>query len=174
MGKERCTLIGPWRYLKGSTRYWNYLEVYWPCAGRLSAVNAIDTQLRDLIKFWTDPMRVRGTVDVPVYRTPVYRFALFTGAFFRATPSPRFTGGMPVYRGGIRYTGTDPMKVRGTSRCPGLPASSLPVCPVYRCFFSCHPVTPVYRWYAGIPGTDPMKVRGIDKWTLLRRAGGIS
>ena len=38
------------------------------------------------------------------------------------------------------------------SRCPGLPASSLPVCPVYRCFFSCHPVTPVYRWYAGIPG----------------------
>ena len=38
------------------------------------------------------------------------------------------------------------------SRCPGLPASSLPVRPVYRCFFSCHPVTPVYRWYAGIPG----------------------
>ena len=38
------------------------------------------------------------------------------------------------------------------SRCPGLPASSLPVCPVYRCFFSCHPVTPVYRWHAGIPG----------------------
>ena len=37
------------------------------------------------------------------------------------------------------------------SRCPGLPASSLPVCPVYRCFFSCHPVTPVYRWYTGIP-----------------------
>ena len=27
----------------------NYLEVYWPCAGRLSAVNAIDTQLRDPI-----------------------------------------------------------------------------------------------------------------------------
>ena len=34
---------------KGSTRYWNYLEDYWPCAGGLSAVSAIDTQLRDLI-----------------------------------------------------------------------------------------------------------------------------
>ena len=41
-----------------------------------------------------------STVDVPVYRPPVYRFALFTGVFFRAIPSPRFTGGMPVYRGG--------------------------------------------------------------------------
>ena len=28
---------------------WNYLEVYWPCAGGLSAVNAIGTQLRDPI-----------------------------------------------------------------------------------------------------------------------------
>ena len=27
----------------------NYLEVYWPCAGGLSAVNAIGTQLRDLM-----------------------------------------------------------------------------------------------------------------------------
>ena len=26
-----------------------YLEGYWPCTGRLSAVNAIGTQLRDLI-----------------------------------------------------------------------------------------------------------------------------
>ena len=25
---------------KGSTRYWNYLEDYWPCAGGVSAVNA--------------------------------------------------------------------------------------------------------------------------------------
>ena len=24
---------------------WNYLEVYWPCAGGLSAVNAIGTQI---------------------------------------------------------------------------------------------------------------------------------
>ena len=36
----------------GSTRYWNYLEDCWRCAGRLSAVNAIGTQLRD----GTDPM----------------------------------------------------------------------------------------------------------------------
>ena len=28
---------------------WNYLEVYWPCAGELSTVNAISTQLRDPI-----------------------------------------------------------------------------------------------------------------------------
>ena len=27
----------------------NYLEVYWPCAGGLSAVNAIDTLMRDPI-----------------------------------------------------------------------------------------------------------------------------
>ena len=35
---------------QGSTRYWNYLEVYWPCAGGLWAVNAIGTQLRNPIK----------------------------------------------------------------------------------------------------------------------------
>ena len=29
---------------------WNHLGVYWPCAGRLSAVDAIGTQLRDPIK----------------------------------------------------------------------------------------------------------------------------
>ena len=34
---------------KGSTRYWNYLEEYWPCACGLSAVNAIGTPLRDPI-----------------------------------------------------------------------------------------------------------------------------
>ena len=36
---------------QGSTRYWNYLEVYWPCAGGLSTVNAIGTHLRDPINF---------------------------------------------------------------------------------------------------------------------------
>ena len=41
------------RVLDGN-RFWavcseNYLEVYWPCAGGLSAVNAIGTQLRDPI-----------------------------------------------------------------------------------------------------------------------------
>ena len=34
---------------KGSIYYWNYLEDHWPCADGLSAVNAIVTQLRDLI-----------------------------------------------------------------------------------------------------------------------------
>ena len=29
--------------------WWDYLEVYWPCAGGLSAVNAIRTQLCDPI-----------------------------------------------------------------------------------------------------------------------------
>ena len=28
---------------KGSTRHWDYLEDYWPCAGGVSAVNAIGT-----------------------------------------------------------------------------------------------------------------------------------
>ena len=34
---------------QGITRYWNCLEVYGPCAGGLSAVNAIGTQLRNPI-----------------------------------------------------------------------------------------------------------------------------
>ena len=47
---------------KGSTRYWNYLEDYWPCAGGLSAVNAIGTQLRGLINSGPDPMAVDGII----------------------------------------------------------------------------------------------------------------
>ena len=35
-------------------------EDYWPCAGGLSAVNAIGTQLRDLMNLGTDPMSVGG------------------------------------------------------------------------------------------------------------------
>ena len=59
------------------------------------------------------------TVDVPVYRPPVYRFALFTGVFFRATPSPRFTGGMPVYRGGSFFhaRGAPPAAAHSHTRC---------------------------------------------------------
>ena len=34
---------------KGSTAFSNYLEDYWPCAGGLSTVNAIGTQLHDPI-----------------------------------------------------------------------------------------------------------------------------
>ena len=41
-------MIGPW-YLAKAALVRNYLEVYWPCAGGLSAVNAIGTQLRDPI-----------------------------------------------------------------------------------------------------------------------------
>ena len=47
-GKERRILIGPWWPAKAALVP-NYLEVYWPCAGGLSAVNAIGTQLRDPI-----------------------------------------------------------------------------------------------------------------------------
>ena len=47
-GKERRIIIGPWGFAKAAP-VWNYLEVYWPCAGGLSAVNAIGTQLRDPI-----------------------------------------------------------------------------------------------------------------------------
>ena len=54
-GKERHILIGPWRPAKATT-IWNYLEIYWPCAGGLSAVNAIGTQLRDPINSGLTPM----------------------------------------------------------------------------------------------------------------------
>ena len=51
-------VIGPWWYCtcKGSTRYWNYLNDYWPCAGELSVMNVIDMQLlRDPItRDWPD------------------------------------------------------------------------------------------------------------------------
>ena len=47
-GKERRILIGPW-WPANAALVRNYLEVYWPCAGGLSAVNAIGTQLRDPI-----------------------------------------------------------------------------------------------------------------------------
>ena len=42
----------------------NYLEVYWPCAGGLSAVNAIGTRLRDPNdKLGTDPMAHGGFIN---------------------------------------------------------------------------------------------------------------
>ena len=47
-GKDRRILIVPWRPAKAALVR-NYLEAYWPCAGRLSAVNAIGTQSRDPI-----------------------------------------------------------------------------------------------------------------------------
>ena len=47
-GKERRILIGPWGPAKAALVR-NYLEVYWPRAGGLSAANVIGTQLRDPI-----------------------------------------------------------------------------------------------------------------------------
>ena len=35
----------------GITGYSNYLEDYWPCAGGISAANAMFTQLDDLIQY---------------------------------------------------------------------------------------------------------------------------
>ena len=46
--KERRIFISLWGPAKAAP-VCNYLEVYWPCAGGLSAVNAIGTQLRDPI-----------------------------------------------------------------------------------------------------------------------------
>ena len=67
----------------GSTRYWKYLENCWLCAGGLSAVNAIGTQLSDpiisgLIQWrmavqinkWTPPRKSR---EIPRVST---RFSL--------------------------------------------------------------------------------------------------
>ena len=48
VGKERRMLIGPWWPAKAALVR-NYLEVYWPRAGGLSAVSAIGTQSRDAI-----------------------------------------------------------------------------------------------------------------------------
>ena len=45
VGKERRTLLVHGHLQNGSIRYWNYLEAYWPCAGGLPAVNAIDSKL---------------------------------------------------------------------------------------------------------------------------------
>ena len=42
-GKERRIIIDPWLPAKAAF-VWNYLEVYWPCAGGLLAVNANGTQ----------------------------------------------------------------------------------------------------------------------------------
>ena len=59
---------------KGSTRYSYYREGYWPCAGGLSAMNAIDAQLRDPINYTigTNPMAVDG-IDGRRYRHSLYR-----------------------------------------------------------------------------------------------------
>ena len=39
----------------------NYLKVYWPCAGGLSAVNAMCTQLRDPINSGLSAVNAIGT-----------------------------------------------------------------------------------------------------------------
>ena len=49
--------------------------------------------------------------DLPASSLPVF--------FFRATPSPRFTGGMPVYRGGSFFhaRGAPPAAAHSHTRC---------------------------------------------------------
>ena len=49
----------------GRTRYSNYLTDYWwwSCAGGLSAVNAIGTQLRDLINSGLARWRMYGSLN---------------------------------------------------------------------------------------------------------------
>ena len=56
-GKERRILIGPWWSAKAAPVR-NYLELYWPCAGGLSAVNTIGTQLRAPINSGLTPWRM--------------------------------------------------------------------------------------------------------------------
>ena len=43
---------------QSSTGYWKYFEDYWPCAGGISAVNAIGTKLRDTINSGLTPCRI--------------------------------------------------------------------------------------------------------------------
>ena len=52
----------------------------------------------DLYRNGMDTVWCSNTVDVPVYRPPVYRFALFTGVFFSChpvTPVYRWYAGIP-------------------------------------------------------------------------------
>ena len=53
-GKGRRILNGAWWPAKAALVR-NYLEVYWPCAGGLSVVNAIGTQMRDPINSGPTP-----------------------------------------------------------------------------------------------------------------------
>ena len=48
-GKREAQVNRSMMILEKATPVWNYLEDYWSCAGGLSAVNAVGTQLRDLI-----------------------------------------------------------------------------------------------------------------------------
>ena len=48
---------------KGNTRYWNYLEEYWPCAGGLSAVNASGTELHDPMNSGLTRWRLTSEID---------------------------------------------------------------------------------------------------------------
>ena len=48
---------------KGSTRYSNYLEDYWPCAGGLSVGNAIGTQMRGAINSGLTQWRLTVYID---------------------------------------------------------------------------------------------------------------
>ena len=75
-GEERGILIDLRRPVKAAPVS-NYLEIYWPCAGVLSAMSAIGTQLRDPINSgltrcrmvvsinkWTPPRRSGGIPQV--------------------------------------------------------------------------------------------------------------
>ena len=51
VGKERRTLIGPWRLAKTARVTGTTLRTTGTCAGGLSAVNTIGTQLRDPMEY---------------------------------------------------------------------------------------------------------------------------
>ena len=61
-GKREARIKWSMVTCKSRTRYWNYLEDYWPCAGALSAVNAIGTQINK----WTPPWKSGGIPCVSI------------------------------------------------------------------------------------------------------------
>ena len=90
-GKKTQThiLIGPWWPAKAAPVWNYYLEVYWPCAGGLSAVNTIGTQLRDPItrdlpdgvwRFKYINGRRRGTREESVNKHHVFMPVLLANA----------------------------------------------------------------------------------------------
>ena len=72
------------RLKKGNTRYWNYLEDYWPCAGGLSAINATGAELRDSINAGLTRWRLTSEIDSVVEsgkkeRNPVSKHHIHPG-----------------------------------------------------------------------------------------------
>ena len=95
-------MVSTWKI---STHYLNYLEDYWPCAGRLSTVNAIGTQLRyPITRDWPDGVLRYKYVDAVVEsgRDPVSKHQILPGC---AEWAGWLGTGRPNLFRGIKFSG---------------------------------------------------------------------